>query len=403
MRRRPSRARRAAPGLLAALAVVGAQLAAVAAGPSAGAAVGAVVGAPHPVAVSRSAPDEANWILAAQLPNGAIASHTDRTFVNPYLGAYGALGLATATRISGDARYAAAAWRWAEWYGSAMDANGYVTDSTVADSPVGTQLVSTGGYDSTDAYAGMFLVAVDATYTAAPDTARLRALAPKVALAVHAIQSTQRADGLTGAKPDWMVAYLMNEAEAYAGFARGKRSRARAARHHSRRAVPIRLQLRSRTVSTGCGTAAPARSTGPCTRAAIHVATNWSQLYPDAMSQLWAVRFGLLRGARATAVLQRFARAHPRAADPTAPGPRRRSHRSRRLLAGRRPRTRGGRPHCAGTIPRRHPRRGRGDRAGVAVLRADRGGVDRTRRRRQLRGPGSPFSSRRSVPPAAPR
>jgi hypothetical protein len=318
MRRRPSRARRAAPGLLAALAVVGAQLAAMAAGPSAGAAVGAVVGAPHPVAVSRSAPDEANWILAAQLPNGAIASHTDRTFVNPYLGAYGALGLATATRISGDARYAAAAWRWAEWYGSAMDANGYVTDYTVPDSPVGTQLVSTGGYDSTDAYAGMFLVAVDATYTAAPDTARLRALAPKVALAVHAIQSTQRADGLTGAKPDWMVAYLMNEAEAYAGL---------------RAASDLAHGLRDTTLARSADTAAAALANGvdklwnsgtgaldwAVHPSGIHVAANWSQLYPDAMSELWAVRFGLLRGARATAVLQRFARAHPRAADPTAP------------------------------------------------------------------------------------
>ena len=31
-----------------------------------------------------------------------------------------------------------------------MDANGYVTDFTVADAPAGTQLVSTRGYDSTD-------------------------------------------------------------------------------------------------------------------------------------------------------------------------------------------------------------------------------------------------------------
>src|SRR4029077_20276127 len=108
----------------------------------------------------------------------------DPSGVSPLPGAYGALGLASAPRISGDARYAAAAWRWAEWYGGAMDANGYITESTVADSPAGTQLVWPGGYDSPDAYAGMFLVAVDATYTAAPDAARLRALAPKVALAV---------------------------------------------------------------------------------------------------------------------------------------------------------------------------------------------------------------------------
>ena len=262
--------------------------------------------------------------------------------------------------------------------------------------------MSTGGYDSTDAYAGMFLVAVDATYTAAPDAARLRALAPKVALAVRAIQSTQRADGLTGAKPDWMVAYLMNEAEAYAGFARRERSRAR---------------LRDTTLARSADTAAAALANGvdrlwnggagaldwAVHPSGVHVAANWSQLYPDAMSQLWAVRFGLLRGTRATAVLQRFARRTPHAADPTAPDLVDGADRSRRLLAGRRPRTRGGRPHCPGTIPRRHPRRRRGDRAGVAVLRADGGGVDRTGRRRQLRSPGSPFSPRRSARPAGPR
>ena len=95
-----------------------------------------------------------------------------------------------------------------------MDARGYVTDYQVS----GGTLVSTGDADSTDAYAGLFLLAVEAVQTAAPNGARLLALAPAVRLGVAAIRSTQRADGLTGAKPSWMVAYLMNEAEAFAGL-----------------------------------------------------------------------------------------------------------------------------------------------------------------------------------------
>jgi hypothetical protein len=280
---------------------------------------GATTAAGRPsVAPARTAPpvvpDEAGWILAAQLPNGAIASHTDRTFVNPYLAGYAAVGLATATRMSGDRTYAAAAWRWAAWYGSAMGANGYVTDYDIT--PGG--LVSTGTYDSTDAYSGMFLVAVDATFNASPDAARLRELAPKVAQAVGAIRSTQRADGLTGAKPDWMVAYLMNEAEAYAGL---------------RAAGRLARTLGDRTLARSADAAADALSAG-VERSwnagagafdwAVHpsgdrVATNWAQLYPDALSQLWAVGYGLVRGPLATAVTTRFEQSHPDAADPTAP------------------------------------------------------------------------------------
>ncbi len=168
-----------------------------------------------PAAASGSDPrSEADWILSAQLPNGAIATHADQTFVSPYLAGYAAVGLSDATRVSGDPRYAEAAWRALEWQASQMDANGYVTDFRITNG----SLVSTGSEDSTDAYAGMFLLALDAAFRAAPNKPLLRALAPEVRAAVNAVRSTQRADGLTGAKPSYMVAYLMNQAEAFAGL-----------------------------------------------------------------------------------------------------------------------------------------------------------------------------------------
>ena len=52
--------------------------------------------------------------------------------------------------------------------------------------------MSTGDADSTDAYAGLFLLAVEAANTAAPDRVRLGALAPALRSAVSAIRSTQR-------------------------------------------------------------------------------------------------------------------------------------------------------------------------------------------------------------------
>jgi hypothetical protein len=196
-----------------------------------------------------------------------------------------------------------------------MDANGYVTDYRVVG---GSTIESTGDADSTDAYAGMFLQAAEAATVAAPNPGRLMALAPAVRAAVAAIRSTQRADGLTGAKPTWMVAYLMNQAEAYAGL---------------QSAARLALSVGDKTLAKDASAAAARiaravdRLWNPATGAfdwAVHPngarqATSWAQLYPDALSQVWAVRFGLVQGPRARAVLDRFLQAHPSAHDPNAP------------------------------------------------------------------------------------
>ncbi len=256
---------------------------------------------------------EADWILQAQGLDGAIASHADRTYVDPYLASFGVTGLAAAARATGDARYADASWREVEWYAASMDTSGFVSDARLAYSG----LAPTGTSDSTDAYSGMFLLAVESVQAAAPDPARLLALAPKIAAAVATIRATQRADGLTGAKSDWMVAYLMNEGEAYAGLLAGARLASSVGDRitaHSARSVAARI---ARAVD---------HLWNPATRSydwavhpgGVHQTTNWGQLYPDAVSQVWAVRFGLVRRDRVAPLLQQFLATHPSAHDPSA-------------------------------------------------------------------------------------
>jgi hypothetical protein len=275
--------------------------------------VAALLGILPAGAASGDPRDEADWILTAQLPDGALATHSDRTFVNPYLAGFAATGLAAATRATGNGAYAEAAWRFVEWYAAHMDTRGYVTDYHVA----GTTLVTTGDADSTDAYAGLFLLALEAAQTAAPGGARLVALAPALQRGVAAIRSTQRADGLTGAKPSWMVAYLMNEAEAFAGLqaatrlasAIGDRSLAREADAAAKRIQRGVDRLWNGATGSLDWAVHPNGARQP---------TSWSQLYPDAISQVWAVRYGLLRGSRARTVLVSFLRAHPNAHTPAA-------------------------------------------------------------------------------------
>jgi hypothetical protein len=122
-----------------------------------------------------------------------------KVIIGPYLASFAAVGLAQATRVTGDRSYVAAAWRWLDWYAAHQDAQGYVQDYDV----VNGAAVSTGTADSTDSYAGMFLVTTRAALVVSGDVAHLARLAPSVRLAVSAIESTQDQDGLTWAKPSW--------------------------------------------------------------------------------------------------------------------------------------------------------------------------------------------------------
>jgi len=146
--------------------------------------------APQPAAPVGDPTREAEWILLAQGTDGAIASHADHAFVNPHLASFAIGGLAAAARVTGNPRYGEASWRAVEWYAANMDLRGFVRDNRVTASG----LVSTGDADSTDAYSGMFLSAVEAAQAAAPNAARLGALTPDVRAAVDAIRATQRGD-----------------------------------------------------------------------------------------------------------------------------------------------------------------------------------------------------------------
>lgn len=250
---------------------------------------------------------DADWILQAQLPDGAIATQIERTAISPYLSNFAAVGLARAAQLTGDPRYADAAWRWLSWYRAHQDRSGFVTDYAIA----GGQPSSARDMDSTDAYAGTFLMAAGAAWQATGDVPRLRELEPGVVAAVAAIEATQRPDGLTWAKPAAHVKYLMDQAEAYAGARSAvaiARALANAALRRRAAAIAVRLHAGVRRLWN------PRRGAYDW---AVHPGgvrqpTNWRVLYPDALQQAWAVAFGLAGGARARGLMRRFAREQPR-------------------------------------------------------------------------------------------
>lgn len=248
---------------------------------------------------------EADWILSAQLGNGALASHADRGFVDPYLASFAILGLGAAFSMSGDSRYREGAWAALEWYANAQDYRGVVTDWEVVDG----QLISTGGYDSTDAYAGMFLLAAGTTMRVAPDRERLSGLAGGIDGAVRAIELTLHHDGTTDATPEWPAAYLMDQAEVYGGLRAGAElARALGSGELEAKLTRYADQLRA-TVATwdnGVSLAVAYNRAGATLEPA-----DLSRLFPDSLAQVWAARFGLVSDQRAEELTSGFASSWP--------------------------------------------------------------------------------------------
>lgn len=251
----------------------------------------------------------ADRLLQSVMADGAIAQYTDRTKIRPYLGHFAAIGLAEAYRTTRDPRYIEPVWRWLSWYQDHMDGAGYVTDFD----QVGGVMVSTGDMDSTDSYAGMFLVAAYRAQQVTGDRARSAGLRAGVAKAVAAIGSTQQPDGLTWAKPSYRAKYLMDQAETYAGLRAGAwlATTVLGDQELAGRATRMADALKAGVDglwNPGKGAYDWARHEN-----GVQTVTNWGVLYPDALSQVWAVAFGLVdndRG-RAAALLQRFDSTHP--------------------------------------------------------------------------------------------
>ena len=268
----------------------------------------------------------AEFILRSQLPDGAITQDQDRTRVAPYLANFAALGLARSYQLLHNPAYLRAAWMWLAWYQRHMDANGYVTDYTVGPGPAYAE-VSTRDEDSTDAYAGTFLLALHEAYAVSGDRAKLRGLVPGLARAVAAIRSTQQSDGLTWAKPGYHVKYLMDQAESYAGL------RAGADLAHDLGLTVLQERATLAADSMRAGVAGMWQRSGSARLYAFAKLedgslqrTTWSSFYADSVSQAWAVAVGnwlspsepLIAPTRATHLVATFTSRWPQWASPGA-------------------------------------------------------------------------------------
>lgn len=249
------------------------------------------------------------FLRAAARPSGALASHRDQTFIDPYLANQGVRGLAASCAVD-DRAVALAHLRW---YAARSEA-GVVHDHVITAD--GDEL-PTGDEDSQDAYAGTFLSAVAAMHASgsATERAALAELRPAVAEAISIIEQLQDTDGLTWAKPTWRVKYLMDQVEVYWGVTEILPAiRDDAALTQRARTVATRLAKGVDSLwQPASGTYAQAKHDDGTV-----VASDPARPFPDALSQVWIVNSDLVGAKRAAALMAAVTPALAELADPLA-------------------------------------------------------------------------------------
>lgn len=173
-------------------------------------------------------------IRQCQMDDGMIRMKGagDPVWAVPYFGNLAAIALLAADRAHPNPHDVARAGRWLLWYARNQEPDGTIFDreGTVA------AYASNGKHDASDSYAATFLMAAGrhSQATGKPPPPEIAAAAAK---ALAAIRDVTQADGLTIARPDYPVKYLMDNIEVYQGLTEGARLFAAAGlREEARRA-----------------------------------------------------------------------------------------------------------------------------------------------------------------------
>jgi hypothetical protein len=222
------------------------------------------------------------------LPDGAILYGSDK--IMPYFGNIAAIGW-----TKDPARHAAVK-AWMEWYLSHLNwpdkwgLYGTTYDYNVS----GSIETPTNDADSTDSYAATFLSLAWAFYRTGDPSAQayVKSISYQLDTIGGVIVLTQQSDGLTWAKPDWKIKYLMDNCEAYRGlrdlallFQYAFNNPGSAAWYNAH-ADKMYQGIQSMWQGSSFAIYRDAN--------AWQLAPKWSTWYPDATSQLFPVLMGVV-------------------------------------------------------------------------------------------------------------
>lgn len=172
---------------------------------------------------------ETAWLASLQLDNGAIPMtpvKNGEVRMNPYFADFAALALLEKPDEYADEVKAYTDWHFAHLNTADTDYNG--VDGTIYDYLIEVKNGKAVGetiamykrnysYDSTDSYAATFLSVLNKYYNETGDSEYIISHAEEIERIINAMLATYH-KGMTYAKPDWRVKYLMDNCEVYEGL-----------------------------------------------------------------------------------------------------------------------------------------------------------------------------------------
>ena len=261
------------------------------------------------------ATEEAAWLASRQADNGALlmTSGPNGEFtMNPYFADFAALALLGA----GESYYENVR-RYMDWHfdhlntaqtdyngvdGTIYDYTVKLSNGKVVSEKININAEGKKSYDSTDSYAATFLSVVAKYYEKTGDLAYLQANSRDLERLLNPIRQTMH-KGLTFAKPDYRIKYLMDNCEVYDGLVAAEKiyealglSDLRAEAADLKKQVYDAIEKYMWQEKEGYYEVALGVNNDSA------YAFTWSNFYPCATAQVFPIIFGLLKPTDARAI-----------------------------------------------------------------------------------------------------
>lgn len=272
-------------------------------------------------AYAAKAAAEKDWILSCQTDDGLIlysqwdeSQTAQKQVVVPYFSSIAALGLLSGTVTEEQAEGAR---RYLLWYlehlnteaQDPVNGDGTIYNYRVTLDNGDTYIESTGDYDSVDSYAALFLMVAN-TYGHKVDRQFLAEHRYEVIRVADALLHTIQENGLSYAKAEYPIQYLMDNAEVYAGLRAGasllKDIAPETAYPETLNQVADRLQTSFEDLLWNQNVRL--YEIGLTEDAAPLECNAWNEFYPDSIAQLFPACFSVTdaKSPRAESLYQAF-------------------------------------------------------------------------------------------------
>lgn len=255
---------------------------------------------------------ETAWIASLQLENGAIPmtdTKNGEVSVNPYFADIAALAL-----LDNAEKYAENVKAYMDWHFSHLNTsendynrvNGTIYDYTVTleDGKIIKEEVTVKdgkkSYDSTDSYAATFLMVLDKYYEKTNDSEYIASKSADIERVVDALFATLDM-GLTYAKPDYKVKYLMDNCEVYDGLKAALKlyeniiCKKDSSYNMTSMKIKYAVEWVEQTIESKLWNAEDGHyEAGIFEDSSVAVDFKWDEFYPSATSQLFTIIHGVI-------------------------------------------------------------------------------------------------------------